>query len=55
MKNMVQNVPESAWSKKIWVVTEIDNELWFYGAWDEADRDKANEIALELGKLVLSE
>ena len=52
VKYLVKNVPEYAWSCNYWVVTEIDEDLWFYGAYDSAD--KARQIALNLDKLVVS-
>ena len=55
MKELVKNVPEYAKSKPVWIVSECDDGLWFYGAWPMEQRDKANEIAMELGKIVIVE
>lgn len=53
MKSLVKNVPAYAKDYEYWVVTDIDGELWFYGAY--SDRNKANEVALQLGKEVVVE
>ena len=54
MKEIVKNVPEYAKNKPVWIVSECDDGVWFYGAWDMKDKDKANEIAMELGKTVIT-
>lgn len=51
MKNKVNNVPEYANHYDWWVVNRVDGELWFWGAWN--DRDRANEVALEIGGITL--
>lgn len=53
IKYLVKNVPEYAWGYKYWVVTELGEDLWFYGAYDSSDR--ANQIALDLDKIVISD
>ena len=53
IKYLVKNVPEYAWEHKYWVVTELDEDLWFYGAYDSSDR--ANAVAFTLGKIVISD
>lgn len=53
MKNTVKNVADYAWDYKYWVVTECDDEFWFYGAYN--DKNEANEVALNLGKVVISD
>lgn len=47
----VQNVASYAKDYKYIVAMSVDGELWFWGAWN--DRDKANEVALELGNGVV--
>lgn len=49
--NTVNNVPEYANHYEWWVANRVDGELWFWGAW--SDRDRANEVALELGAVVV--
>lgn len=53
IKYLVKNVPEYAWEHNYWVVTELGEDLWFYGAYDSSD--KANQIALDLDKIVISD
>lgn len=53
IKYLVKNVPEYAWNHNYWVVTELGEDLWFYGAYDSSD--KANQIALDLDKIVISD
>lgn len=53
IKYLVKNVPEYAWSYNYWVVTELDKDLWFYGAYETSDR--ANAVAFTLGKIVISD
>lgn len=49
----VQNVASYAKEYKYIVAMRVDGELWFWGAWN--DRDKANEVALELQNGVIVE
>lgn len=53
IKYLIKNVPEYAWNYKYWVVTELDEDLVFYEAYETADR--ANAVALALDKLVISD
>ncbi len=39
----VRNVPAYAATRRWWVVREADGALWFYGAYDTAER--AREVA----------
>lgn len=48
---MVKNVADYAKDYKYIVARNIDGELWFWGAWN--DRNKANEVAIELGNGVV--
>lgn len=43
----IQNVAEYAKNYKYIVARRVDGELYFWGAWN--DRNKANEVAIELG------
>ena len=47
----INNLPKYAEDKKFIVVREIEDELWFYGAFDQPNQ--ANECALEIGGIVL--
>ena len=47
----IQNVAEYAKNYKYIVARRVDGELWFWGAWN--DRDKANDVAEELGNGVV--
>ena len=49
---MINNFPAYANEYKYIVARRIDGALWFYGAWN--DRNKANEIALEIGGEVVT-
>lgn len=49
---MINNLPTYANEYKYIVVRRVDGELWFWGAWN--DRDKANEIASEIGGEVVT-
>lgn len=49
----VNNVPAYAYNYKFWVARrDEDFQLWFWGAWN--DRNKANEVAIEVGGEVIS-
>lgn len=37
MIHKINNVPAWAWGRMYMVVNEVDNEWWFYDAWDDAD------------------
>jgi len=39
----VRNVPTYAARRRWWVVREVEGDLWFYGAYDTAER--AREVA----------
>ena len=43
----INNMTETAKTKKYIVAREVDGEYWFFSAWDDAD--KANEQALAFG------
>lgn len=49
---MINNLPTYANEYKYIVAQRIDNELWFWGAWN--DRNKANKVALEIGGEVVT-
>ena len=44
---MIKNYPTYADDFEFVVAVYIDNEYWFYGAYD--DRNKANMVAKEVG------
>lgn len=46
----INNMPNT--TKKYIVARRVDGELWFWGSWD--DRDRANEVALEIGGEVIA-
>ena len=48
----IQNVPEYAKNYKYIVARRVDGELYFWGAWN--DRNKANEVAIEIGGVVVT-
>jgi len=43
----VNNVPDWALHRTYMVIRPIDNELWFYDAWDKDDGEKAVRQAIE--------
>ena len=47
----VRNVPAYAYEHAYWVAREVEGSLWFYGAYDTADR--AREVALMVGGVVV--
>ena len=49
---MINNLPTYANEYKYIVARRINKELCFWGAWN--DRDKANEVALEIGGEVVT-
>jgi hypothetical protein len=58
IKNNVACVPAYAWDYPAWIVTECDDELYFYGAYDSVE--KAEQICDELNafcynKIVISD
>lgn len=54
IKYLVKNVPEYAWNHEYWVVTEVGDELYFYGAYDSAS--EANQvIECDDAKVVISD
>ena len=48
----INNLPEYAKNHKYMVVIRVNREFWFYGAFD--DRDRANEVALEIGGITFT-
>lgn len=46
----INNMPNA--TKKYIVARRVDGALWFWGSWD--DRNKANEVALEIGGEVIA-
>lgn len=48
----INNLKEYAKKHKYIVARRVDGELWFWGAWD--DRNKANEVAIEIGGEVVT-
>lgn len=51
MRNQINNYKSYADQYKYIVARRVDEELWFWGAWN--DRDKANDVAEELGNGVV--
>lgn len=49
---MIYNLPNYASQYKYFVVSRLGENLWFWGAYN--DRNKANEIALEIGGEVVT-
>lgn len=47
IKSKVLNVPAYAANYPYWVVTPVDGEYWFFGAYD--DREEAVNVAMENG------
>lgn len=47
----IHNIPEYAANKLYWVVREVDDEYWFYGAWN--NENEAEEAAFEIGGEVI--
>ena len=45
----INNTPNTA--KRYIVAREVNDELWFWGSWD--DRDRANQVAIEIGGIVI--
>lgn len=45
-KDTILNVPRYAADYRYIVARRVDGDLWFYGAWNDAD--KANEVALDI-------
>ena len=43
----VNNVPDWALRRTYMVIRPVDNELWFYDAWDRDDGEKAVRQAIE--------
>lgn len=48
----IRNVAEYAQNYKYIVARRVDGELYFWGAWN--DRNKANEVAIEIGGEVVT-
>ena len=48
----INNMPTTADNYKYIIVREVDGEMWYYGA--DNDRDRANEVALAVGGIVLA-
>ena len=48
----INNMPATADNYKYIIVREVDGEFWYYGA--DNDRDRANEVALAVGGIVLA-
>lgn len=46
----IRNCPEYAKDYEFVVVREVDNELWFYGAYENGF--KAEQVCLEIGGIV---
>lgn len=47
----VRNVPAYAYEYAYWVAREVEGSLWFYGAYDTADR--AHDVAVTVGGVVV--
>ena len=47
----VRNVPAYAYEHAYWVAREVEGSLWFYGAYDTADR--AHDVAMMMGGVVV--
>lgn len=48
----INNMPATADNYKYIIVREVDGEMWYYGA--DNDRNRANEVALAVGGIVLA-
>ena len=48
----VKNLPSYPLKKYV-VARPFDGDLWFYGTWDETDKEKAKEVALAVDGVVL--
>ena len=46
----INNMPNA--TEKYIVARRVDGDLWFWGSY--ADRDRANEVALEIGGEVIA-
>ena len=46
----INNVPAYAENMKYIVARRVNGQYWFWGAWN--DRDRANEVAIEVGCVV---
>lgn len=46
----INNLPDYAKNYKFIVCSEVDNELWFYGAYN--DYNRAIDIAIEIDGMV---
>lgn len=50
----INNMNELAWKRKYIVCQNVNNEFWFWGAWD--DVEKAHEVAKNIdGYLIVNE
>lgn len=47
----INNVPKYANDYRFFVVREVDDEYWFYGAYD--DRNRANNVAMQVDGIVI--
>lgn len=47
----INNIPEYAKNREYIVCRYVDDELWFWGAYD--DNEKADTVALEIDGLVV--
>lgn len=48
----VNNVPKYAKSKRFWVIREVDEEHWFYGAFDDVTEAFKSAKAVENALLI---
>ena len=47
----IRNLPTTADNYKYIIVREVEGEYWYFGA--DNDENRANEVALEVGGIVL--
>lgn len=47
----INNIPRYSIDYKFFVVREIDDEYWFYGAYD--NRNRANDVAMQIDGIVI--
>jgi len=50
-KMTINNLPATATQYAYIIVREVEGDLWYYGA--DNNRDRANEVALAVGGIVL--
>lgn len=48
----VNNVPDYAKTKRFWVIRKVDDEYWFYGAFDDVTKAFNSCRELDNGTLI---